>query len=58
MQGGVDSTQFKAKKTVFRESQKSEGGQPVQVSMDGYKCSTYQFLGSMQMKVILDLING
>lgn len=50
--GGVDSTQFKAKKTVFREaSQKSEGGQQVQAVMAGWKCSTYQYLGSMQMKV-------
>ncbi|CAN0150887.1 unnamed protein product, partial [Laminaria digitata] len=48
--GGVDSTQFKAKKTVFKESQKLDGGQPVQASMAGYKCSTYQYLGSMQMK--------
>lgn len=47
----MDSTQFKAKKTVFRQSEKSEGGQPVQASMDGWKCSTYQYLGSMQMKV-------
>lgn len=50
-QGGVDSTQFKAKKTVFKESHKSEGGQVVQSTMDGWKCSTYQYLGSMQMKV-------
>ena len=49
--GGVDSTQFKAKKTVFRESHKSEGGQQVQAVMAGWKCSTYQYLGSMQMKV-------
>lgn len=49
--GGVDSTQFKAKKTVFRESQKLDGGQQVQAVMAGWKCSTYQYLGSMQMKV-------
>ncbi|CBJ29477.1 conserved unknown protein [Ectocarpus siliculosus] len=48
--GGVDSTQFKAKKTVFRESQKLDGGQQVQAVMAGWKCSTYQYLGSMQMK--------
>eukprot|EP00752_Nemacystus_decipiens_P009980 g8900.t1 len=48
--GGVDSTQFKAKKTVFRESHKSDGGQQVQAVMAGWNCSTYQYLGSMQMK--------
>lgn len=58
MQGGVDSTQFKAKKTVFRQSEKSEGGQPVQASMDGWKCSTYQYLGSMQMKVGFETIES
>lgn len=55
-QGGVDSTQFKAKKTVFRESQKpskmkSDGGPQSQAFMDGWKCSTYQYLGHMQMRV-------
>lgn len=50
-QGGVDSTQFKAKKTVFRQAEKSENGQPVRVTVDGYECSTYQYLGTMQMKV-------
>jgi len=50
--GGVDSTQFKAKKTVFKESHKStEEGKQVQAVMAGWKCSTYQYLGSMQMKV-------
>ncbi|CAM9786219.1 unnamed protein product, partial [Pylaiella littoralis] len=48
--GGVDSTQFKAKKTAFRESQKLEGGQAVKAVIAGWKCSTYQYLGSMQMK--------
>lgn len=47
----MDSTQFKAKKTVFRQAERSENGQPVRVALDGFKCSTYQYLGHMQMKV-------
>ena len=55
----MDSTQFKAKKTVFRESHKtskakakSEGGQqPGPALIDGWKCSTFQYMGNMQMRV-------